>query len=77
MIEIYFKYRIRYLEENNVIKNQWYVVLDSKELKKNKPIGVTRFSQKLVFWRDELDNISFIFDKCCHRGASLALGKFA
>lgn len=58
-----------------MIKNQWYAVLDSKELKKNKPIGVTRFSQKLVFWRDELDNISCIFDKCCHRGASLALGK--
>lgn len=58
-----------------MIKNQWYAVLDSKELKKNKPIGVTRFSEKLVFWRDELDNISCIFDKCCHRGASLALGK--
>ncbi|MFA9464150.1 MAG: Rieske 2Fe-2S domain-containing protein [Velocimicrobium sp.] len=58
-----------------MIKNQWYAVLDSKELKKNKPIGVTRFSEKLVFWRDESNNISCIFDKCCHRGASLAHGK--
>lgn len=58
-----------------MIKNQWYAVLDSKELKKNKPLGVTLFSQKLVFWRDESDNINCIFDKCCHRGASLALGK--
>ena len=58
-----------------MIKNQWYAVLDSKELKKNMPIGVIRFSEKLVFWRDELDTISCIFDKCCHRGASLALGK--
>ena len=32
-----------------MIKNQWYAVLDSKELKKNKPIGITRVSQKLVF----------------------------
>lgn len=58
-----------------MIKNQWYIVLASKELKINKPVGVTRFSEKLVFWRDELNNISCIFDKCCHRGASLALGK--
>lgn len=58
-----------------MIKNQWYAVLDSKELKVNKPVGVTRFSEKLVFWRDELNNISCIFDKCCHRGASLSLGK--
>lgn len=58
-----------------MIKNLWYAVLDSSELKKNKPIGVTRFSEKLVLWRDESDNINCIFDKCCHRGASLALGK--
>lgn len=58
-----------------MIRNQWYIVLDSKELKKNKPIGVTRFSEKLVFWRDESDNISCIFDQCCHRGASLAHGR--
>lgn len=58
-----------------MIKNQWYAVLDAKELKKNKPIGVVRLSEKLVFWRDENNKISCIFDKCCHRGASLAGGK--
>lgn len=58
-----------------MIKNQWYAVLDSKELKKNKPIGITRVSQKLVFWRNDKNEISCIFDKCCHRGASLGLGK--
>lgn len=58
-----------------MIKNQWYAVLESKELKKNRPVGVTRFSEKLVFWRDERNSINCIFDKCCHRGASLALGK--
>lgn len=58
-----------------MIRNQWYAVLDAKELRKNKPIGVVRLSEKLVFWRDEEDNISCIFDKCCHRGASLAAGK--
>ena len=58
-----------------VIKNQWYIVLDSKQLKKNKLIGVTRFSEKLVFWRDDHNKINCIFDKCCHRGASLGHGK--
>lgn len=58
-----------------MIKNQWYAVLDANELKKNKPIGVVRLAEKLVFWRDENNNISCIFDKCCHRGASLAQGK--
>ena len=58
-----------------MIKNQWYVVLDSKELKKGKPVGVTRFSEKLVFWRDEHNQINCIYDQCCHRGAALSGGK--
>lgn len=58
-----------------MIKNQWYAVLDSKQVKKNKLIGVTRFSEKLVFWRDDAENVHCIFDKCCHRGASLCTGK--
>jgi len=58
-----------------VIKNQWYAVLDSKELKKNKLSGVTRLAEKLVFWRDENNAVHCIFDKCCHRGASLSRGK--
>ena len=58
-----------------MIKNQWYAVLDSKELKKNKLLGITRLSEKLVFWRDQDGNVNCIFDKCCHRGASLSKGK--
>lgn len=58
-----------------MIKNQWYAVLDSKELKKNKLIGTTRMGEKLVFWRDEDNKVNCIFDKCCHRGASLSHGK--
>ena len=58
-----------------MIKNQWYVILDSKELKKDKPVGLVRLSEKLVLWRDGDNNINCIFDKCCHRGASLSHGK--
>jgi len=58
-----------------MIKNQWYVVLDAKQVKRNKLLGVTRLSDKLVFWRDDHDQVHCVFDKCCHRGASLSTGK--
>ena len=58
-----------------MIQNQWYAVLSSKQVKKNKMIGVTRLSQKLVFWRDDANEVHCIFDQCCHRGASLCTGK--
>ncbi len=58
-----------------MIKDQWYGILDAKEVKPGKPIGVTRVGEKLVLWRDEKGKVCCIFDKCCHRGASLALGK--
>ncbi len=57
-----------------MIKNQWYAVLDSKQVKKNKLIGVTRLSEKLVFWRNAAGAVYCIYDKCCHRGASLCAG---
>lgn len=60
-----------------MIQNQWYAVLSSKQVKKNRLIGVTRLSQKLVFWRDDAGEVFCIFDKCCHRGASLSAGKLA
>jgi phenylpropionate dioxygenase-like ring-hydroxylating dioxygenase large terminal subunit len=56
-----------------MIKNQWYIVLSSKELK-DKPIGLTRFGEKLVMWRTK-DGIACISDRCAHRGASLSKGK--
>ena len=58
-----------------MIPNQWYAVLDSKELPTRKPIGVTRLGQKLVFYRDTDGNPACLYDKCCHRGAALSFGK--
>ncbi|GCD11968.1 aromatic ring-hydroxylating dioxygenase subunit alpha [Clostridium tagluense] len=58
-----------------MIRNQWYGILDSKEIKNKKPIGVTRLGEKLVFWRSENGKVNCIFDKCCHRGASLSAGQ--
>lgn len=56
-----------------MIKNQWYVILESKKIK-NKPVGITRFSEKLVLWRDQNHIVHCIHDICCHRGASLSKG---
>jgi phenylpropionate dioxygenase-like ring-hydroxylating dioxygenase large terminal subunit len=58
-----------------MIYNQWYIILESKELKKHKPQRVKRFNEQLSLWRDEKSNVCCIADKCCHRGASLACGK--
>lgn len=57
-----------------MIKNQWYGILESKEVSHKKPVGVTRFGEKLVLFRDSKGVLSCLFDRCCHRGASLSKG---
>ncbi len=57
-----------------MIRNQWYVVLDSKQVGE-KPVGVTRLGEKLVFWRDTQHQVRCAFDRCPHRGVALSLGK--
>lgn len=58
-----------------MIPNQWYAVLESKEVPlSNKPVGVKRFGEKLVFWRTN-KGIHCIIDQCIHRGAQLSIGK--
>jgi phenylpropionate dioxygenase-like ring-hydroxylating dioxygenase large terminal subunit len=58
-----------------MIYNQWYAILSSKEIKKNRLTGVTRFGEKLVLWRKKDGTLGCLADKCCHRGASLCTGK--
>jgi phenylpropionate dioxygenase-like ring-hydroxylating dioxygenase large terminal subunit len=58
-----------------MIYNQWYIILESKELKKSKPLRVKRFNENLVLWRDLSSKIACIADECCHRGASLSCGE--
>ncbi len=57
-----------------MIPNQWYVVMDSSQVK-DKPVGVTRMGEKLVFWRDSTGTVSCLRDKCVHRGVQLSAGK--
>ncbi len=56
-----------------MIRNQWYVVLESNEVG-NRPIGVTRLGEKFVFWRDPAGKISAAVDRCPHRGVALSAG---
>jgi phenylpropionate dioxygenase-like ring-hydroxylating dioxygenase large terminal subunit len=57
-----------------MIRNQWYVVLDSDQVR-NKPVGVTRLGEKLVFWRDADGKLACLVDRCVHRGVKLSEGK--
>ncbi|TNE50694.1 MAG: aromatic ring-hydroxylating dioxygenase subunit alpha [Deltaproteobacteria bacterium] len=57
-----------------MIRNRWYVVLDANEVKK-KPLGVKRFGERMVFWRDSEGHVACQLDRCCHRGAQLSLGR--
>ncbi|MBN1486733.1 MAG: aromatic ring-hydroxylating dioxygenase subunit alpha [Anaerolineae bacterium] len=57
-----------------MIPNQWYVVMDSSQVK-DKPVGVTRMGEKLVFWRDDTGKVSCLWDRCVHRGVELSKGK--
>jgi phenylpropionate dioxygenase-like ring-hydroxylating dioxygenase large terminal subunit len=56
-----------------MIRNQWYVLLESDEVK-DKPVGVTRMGEKMVFWRDAAGKVHAAVDKCPHRGVQLSLG---
>ena len=58
-----------------MIPNQWYAVLESKQVKKGKVIGVTRLGEKLAFWRNQDGTVNCIVDKCIHRGVQLSKGK--
>jgi phenylpropionate dioxygenase-like ring-hydroxylating dioxygenase large terminal subunit len=58
-----------------MIPNQWYAVLESKQVKKGQVIGVTRLGEKLVFWRTQNGKVNCMVDKCIHRGVQLSKGK--
>jgi len=58
-----------------MIFNQWYVILESKELRSRKPLKVKRFNENLSLWRDLTGTACCIDDKCCHRGVSLSCGR--
>jgi phenylpropionate dioxygenase-like ring-hydroxylating dioxygenase large terminal subunit len=60
-----------------MIPNQWYVVLESREVRPGRLLGVTRMGERLVFGRGSSGKAFCLRDRCAHRGAALSLGKVA
>lgn len=58
-----------------MIRNQWYAILESDEVPRGKPIGVTRMGEKLVAWRDRQGKATVMQDLCPHRGVALSVGE--
>jgi phenylpropionate dioxygenase-like ring-hydroxylating dioxygenase large terminal subunit len=58
-----------------MIRNQWYAILESSEVRKGKPVGVTRMGEKLVAWRDSQNKVTVMHDLCPHRGVALSAGE--
>ncbi len=54
-----------------MIPNQWYVVLSSDQVK-DKPVGVIRMGEKLVFWRDKTGTVNCLFDRCVYHSVELS-----
>ncbi len=57
-----------------VLENQWYPVLESRELG-HKLLGVERLGRQLAFWRTTDGLPHAHHDRCPHLGASLSSGK--
>lgn len=57
-----------------MIENQWYVILEAKEVKPNKLLGVKRLNKSLVLYREEDGTVVCMEDKCSHRGVKLSTG---
>lgn len=58
-----------------MIRDQWYVVLESRDVTTKRPLGVTRMGEKLVFWRDSAGKVVCMRDLCAHLGARLSQGR--
>ena len=62
-------------QEVIMIRNQWYAILESSEVKPGKPVGVTRLGEKMVLWRTAKGEVACLVDLCPHRGVALSIGK--
>jgi len=54
-----------------MIPNQWYVILESRDVMRGKPVGFTRMGEKMVAWRTSDGTVVVQEDVCLHRGAAL------
>lgn len=58
-----------------MIPNQWYPILQTGDIKRDKPTGVRRMGEELVLWRDLDGNLVCQTARCPHKGANIADGR--
>lgn len=66
---------IWYCRRDAMIRNQWYVILESNEVRPGKVVRVTRLGEELVLWRTAGGKLVCMVDRCSHLGAQLSQGK--
>jgi len=57
-----------------MILDQWYAIARTEDVRK-RPVGVRRFSRKLVLYRDTRGKVVCLDDRCAHKGVPLSRGK--
>ena len=57
------------------VTSAWYVVCQSKELKRNKPLGRKLMGIPLVLFRGDEGKPGVLLDRCAHRNVPLSLGQ--
>ena len=57
------------------LKEYWYPALPEKKVGRRKPVEVKIVGEKLVFFRDDKNEVVAVHHTCTHRGASLAYGR--
>ena len=60
---------------NTGLRDMWYPVAKSVEIRADRPYGAVALGQKLVLWRGADGSIKCIEDFCPHRGAPLSYGE--
>ncbi len=55
-----------------MVNRQWYVILESNEVMKNRVVSMKRLGKNLIAWRESSGKVNVMGDRCPHMGASLS-----
>lgn len=58
-----------------MIRNQWYVIEESKRIKKGKILALKRLGESLILWRADDGKVVCMKQTCPHLGGDLSSGK--
>ena len=57
------------------LKEYWYPALPAKKVGRKKPVEIKLLGERVVFFRDERDEVVAVHGTCTHRGAALSYGR--